>query len=78
MPAIHRAFDQLANLMAQLAPAALLELKATPEMQQRYEQLIRQRSAEALSPEEKDELDHFIVLERLVRLAKIKAEAGRA
>ena len=75
MPAIHHVFDQLANLMAQLAPAALLELKATPEMQQRYEQLIRQRQTEDLSPEEKDELDHFIVLERLVRLAKIKADA---
>ena len=33
MPAIHLVFDQLADLMAKLAPAALLELKATPDMQ---------------------------------------------
>ncbi len=78
MPAIHLVFDQLADLMAKLAPAALQELKATSDMQQRYEQLIHQHNAETLTPEEKDELDHFIVLERLVRLAKIKADAGEA
>lgn len=75
MPAIYLAFDQLANLIAQLAPAALLELKASPEVQQRYEWLIRQRNNNGLTPQETDELTHFIVFERLVRMAKIKADS---
>ena len=42
-------------------------------MQQRLEELIDQEQSKGLSPEEKDELDHYIVLERLIRLAKARA-----
>jgi len=77
MPAIHLAFEQIANLMAQLPPEALLQVKASPEMQERFERLMGQRRSGSLSQEETDELNHFIVLERLVRLAKIKADPSQ-
>lgn len=78
MPSIYHAYDQVASLIAQLQPAALLQLRASSDMQQRFDFLVRKQELEGLSLEEKDELDHFIVLERLIRLAKIKADAYSA
>ncbi len=43
-------------------------------MQLRLEELIEKSNEGALSKEDKDELDHYIVLERLIRLAKIRAQ----
>lgn len=70
---IYTVYDQLADLIARLDPAALLNLKASPEMQSRLELLIETSKEQPLSKIEKDELDHFLVLERLIRLAKIRA-----
>jgi hypothetical protein len=65
-------YNQIANLIAQLDPTPISALRATPEMQERLEILIEKSKNQQISRNEKDELDHFIVLERLVRLAKIR------
>jgi hypothetical protein len=70
---IYTAYDEIASLLAQLAPSKILALKASEEMQARLENLIEKSKEGALTTKEKDELDHYIVLERLVRLAKIRA-----
>ncbi len=70
---IYSAYDQLAGILAKIGPEEVLKLRATDEMQVRMEQLLKKSRENILSIEEKDELDHFIVLERLVRLAKIRA-----
>jgi hypothetical protein len=41
------------------------------------EVLIEKSKDNILSKSEKDELDHYIVLERLIRLAKIRARANQ-
>ena len=66
-------YESVADFIAAMNPKKVLELKATPEMQQRLEELIDQEKTSGLSTEEKDELDHYIVLERLIRLAKARA-----
>ncbi|MDX1939200.1 MAG: hypothetical protein SFU99_01530 [Saprospiraceae bacterium] len=71
---VQYAYDYIADYIAMLNPAKLLELRASEEMQQRLEFLIEKEKEEGLTLEEKDELDHYIVLERLVRLAKTRAE----
>ncbi len=70
---IYSAYDQLAGILAKLGPEEVMKLRATDEMQVRMELLLRKSRENILSIVEKDELDHFIVLERLVRLAKIRA-----
>jgi hypothetical protein len=70
---IFSVYDSVADFIATLNPEKVLELKATPEMQQRLEKLVEQEKSSSLSKEEKDELDHYIVLERLIRLAKARA-----
>jgi hypothetical protein len=69
---IYSMYDQVANLMASLAPEKVLQLKASAEMQHRFNGLVDKARESGLSLEEKDELDHYIVLERLMRLAKIR------
>lgn len=66
-------YDSIADFIANLNPERVLAIRAEPEMQDRLELLLEKEKTAALSAEEKDELDHYIVLERLVRLAKARA-----
>ena len=74
MQSIFGIYDQVADMLARLDPKALLDLKASPETQQRFDFLVEKKHSGDISSREKDELDHFIVLERLMRLAKIRAD----
>ena len=66
--------DQIAELIATLDPTKVLALKATNEMQSRLEDLVEKSKSGEIDRREKDELDHYIVLERLIRLAKIRVQ----
>lgn len=66
-------YDSVADFIASMNPEKVLELRADPDMQDRLEELIEKEKMTGLSAEEKEELDHYIVLERLIRLAKARA-----
>lgn len=66
-------YNSIADFIASLDPQRVLDLRADEAMQDRLEELIGKEKEEGLDAEEKDELDHYIVIERLVRLAKSKA-----
>ncbi len=70
---IYSAYDEIAEVLSTAEPARLANLRASTEMQERLEFLIEKSKEGELSKSEKDELDHYIVLERLARLAKIRA-----
>ena len=74
MTTVYGVYDQIAGLIALLEPKKILELKASKEIQDRFDLLLEKSKNTQISKQEKDELDHFIVLERLFRLAKIKAD----
>ena len=71
---IYTLYDQVADLIAELSPQKVLALKAPIAMQQHLDYLIEKSQTTALDKDEKDELDHYLVLERLIRLAKIHAQ----
>lgn len=71
---IYSIYDEIAEIIARLEPKKILALKASKDMQQRFEVLVDKLKKSEISRQEKDELDHFIVLERLFRLAKIRAD----
>jgi hypothetical protein len=73
MPLIYNLYDQLADLLAKSNSDYILSLKADKETQTRFDMLLDKSKEKSLNEEEEDELNHFIVLERLVRLAKIRA-----
>lgn len=74
MSTIYTIYDQLAQVLAQIDPQKLLSMRADEQTQQRLTVLLQKNNDHTLSIEEKDELDHFIVLERLFRLAKMRAD----
>lgn len=69
----HTVYDEVAEFIASMNPARILELKAPREAQERLHILIEKEKESGLNHEEKDELDHYIVLERLIRLSKTHA-----
>jgi tRNA isopentenyl-2-thiomethyl-A-37 hydroxylase MiaE len=74
MQTIYGIYDQIALLLARLDPSTLLSLRASPDMQMRFEYLTNAQHVGRITAQEKDELEHFVVLERLIRLAKIRAD----
>ncbi len=66
-------YNIVADYIASMSPEKTVKLKAPAAMQKRLEKLIAKEKTTVLTKEEKDELDHYIVLERLIRLAKANA-----
>ena len=54
-------------------PQAVAEYHPSPEAQRRVAELIAREEEGGLSAEEKSELDHFMDLEHILRLAKARA-----
>ena len=77
MTTIYSVYDQIAGLLAQLEPEKILAIRASAEMQARFDTLVEKSKQQQISAKEKDELNHFIVLERLFRLSKIKAHIAQ-
>lgn len=76
MKSIYSVYDQIAELIARLEPDKILALRASEEVQKRFDFLLDKLKKSKITKQEKDELDHFIVMERLFRLAKIRADKG--
>lgn len=74
MTTIYSIYDQIAEMIARIEPEKVLDMQASDDIQQRFNMLLQKHENEEISRQEKDELNHFIVLERLLRLAKIRAE----
>ncbi len=54
-------------------PEAVAHFRPSSEAQQRVAQLIEREHESGLSMEEKAELDHFLELEHILRMAKARA-----
>ena len=60
-------------IAAGTTPESVAGFQPSPELQERVAQLLRQQSEDALSPDERAELDHFMDLEHILRMAKARA-----
>ena len=54
-------------------PETVAQFHPSPEAQSRVAELIEREKESSLSPEEKAELDHFVELEHILRIAKVTA-----
>jgi hypothetical protein len=70
---VQAVYDHIADFIASMDPQKVLELKAPPVISIQLEDLIDKEKEGELTLEERDELDHYLVLERLIRLAKAHA-----
>jgi hypothetical protein len=69
-----RVYDEFIQLIAQGGgPEAVVAFHPSDSAQQRAYELVDRKRAGSLTPEEESELSHFLQLEHLVRMAKIRA-----
>jgi hypothetical protein len=60
-------------IAAGTTPQSVIDYRPSEEAQRRVEDLIARERDGQLSPEEKSELDHFMDLEHIIRMAKARA-----
>jgi hypothetical protein len=73
MVAYPNIYDSLADLMASMDPAKVLAFHAPDNIQNRVEELLEKKRERGLNSSEQEELDHYFILEHIVRLAKSRA-----
>ena len=73
MVAYQNAYDSLADFMATLDPVKVLGFHAPANIQERVETLLEKKQDVGLLQGEQEELDHYFILEHIVRLAKSRA-----
>jgi methylase of polypeptide subunit release factors len=72
--AIPNAYDEIIDFIAAgLTPTSLIAFQPSEAAKERVAELIFREKNMALSMEEKAELDRYMVLEHLLRLAKVRA-----
>jgi hypothetical protein len=73
MIAYQSAYDSLADFMATLDPIKVMGFHAPTKIQDRVEELLEKKQDTGLALTEQEELDHYLILEHIVRLAKSRA-----
>jgi hypothetical protein len=67
------AYAKLVDCIAHMAPAELIALRPSDETQRRVADLVSREKTSGLGRDETSELDHFLEIEHLMRLAKARA-----
>lgn len=74
-----RAFDEIVDLLTSCpTPEEVLSFKPSPKMQKRVSFLLDKKKNDQLTEEEKQEMDHFMIIEHLMRMAKLRAKKRMA
>ena len=69
-----RAYEEIIDFIASgTTPESLIDFQPSEVVKERVADLIFREKADDLSTDEKVELDHYLMLEHLLRLAKARA-----
>ena len=67
------AYQEIVDLIADANPAGIVSFRPSERSQARVNELIEREKAQGLSEEERRELEQYLQLEHVMRLAKAKA-----
>jgi hypothetical protein len=71
---IHPAYEEIIDFLAAgITSQSLVQFQVSESVKERVADLIFREKNEGISLDEKSELDHYLVIEHLLRLAKIRA-----
>jgi hypothetical protein len=74
----YRAFDEIIDFITSAPqPEQILAFRPSPAIQNRLEDLLEKKRETSLSETEKHELDQFLLIEHLMRIAKAKARTRK-
>jgi hypothetical protein len=69
-----RAYEEIIEFIAAgTTPGRVINYRPSDETRDRVEDLIHREKTSGLSPDNKSELDHYLELEHIMRLAKARA-----
>jgi len=68
-----KVFDEFIDFLAGYEPDRIINYHPSDKTQQRVEKLLYKQQYEKLSKKEQSELDYFLMLEHIIRLAKARA-----
>jgi hypothetical protein len=69
-----KAYEEVVDFIAAgTTPQNVIDFRPSAKTQARVEDLLEREKEGALSPSEKSELDHYLQIEHLMRLAKARA-----
>jgi hypothetical protein len=66
-------FDDLSNLLASLPQRKVLDFTPSKEAQERLDFLLEKNQSSALTLDEEQEFERYMILEHIIRVAKIRA-----
>ena len=66
-------YEEIVEVIAALSPREIIEFKPSDEARERVWGLIERQKQEPLAADDKVELDHYLEVEHLMRLAKARA-----
>ncbi len=66
-------YDEVAAFMASMNPEKVIAFKPSKANQDRLDNLLDKQKIEGLTPEEKSEIEHYLMLNRIIGLAKARA-----
>ena len=70
-----RAYEELVEFIAAgTSPRNVVAFRPSNEVKERVAELIQREKTDELPPDEKSELEHYLQLEHLMRLAKARAQ----
>ncbi len=67
------AYLEIIDFIAGQNPEAVVQFRPSPQAQERLADLVEREKEGALSVDDKAELDHFMELEHIIRMAKARA-----
>jgi hypothetical protein len=70
---VHTVYDEVANFMARMNPEKVIAFKPSEVNQTRFDDLLDKQKQHPLSAEEKTEIEHYLMLNRIIGLAKAQA-----
>ena len=68
-----KVYDEVIEFIASSSPQNVIAFRPSEEAKARVVDLLHREKTEGLSEEEKSELDHYLQIEHLMRLAKARA-----
>ena len=68
-----RPYEELVQFIAALSPREVIDFQPSDSARQRVWDLIERQKANRLSPDDQSELNHYLEIEHLMRLAKARA-----
>jgi hypothetical protein len=73
MVAVTSIYDEISGFIASMNPEKVIEFRPSELQQKRLDTLLDKQNESGLTTEEKTELEHYLIINRIVGLAKARA-----